>query len=338
MPDKRAVFVFAGICGICLAGIVLVAVWSRVQAVSDIRESSAGDAQLHHSLDAGRLYFRYTGMGPDYGRLAYFEEGVSEPRILAGLSCEAVHASGGRGLCLSADRGVVTTYTAYVFDTSTHDVLGEFPLGGVPSRTRVSADGRYAATTVFVTGHSYASVDFSTQTMLYDLVSMEPIDDLETFTVFQDEEAISRADFNFWGVTFVPDGQGFYATLSSAGEHHLVKGDIPSRTAFVIRDQVECPSVSPDGTKIAYKRRRTTQGGFVGWDIRVLRLADGEDVALADERSIDDQLEWLDNDRVLYSVPDKSSPAVTNVWIASADGTGTAARFLDKAYSPAVFR
>jgi len=338
MPDRRNTFLFAVICAVCLAGIVLVAVWTRMHAVSDFAESPSGVTQLHQPLDAERLYFRYTGMGPNYGRLAYFDEGAVSAEFHPSLSCEAVHASGGRGLCLSADRGVVTTYTAYAFDTSTHKVLGEFLLGGAPSRTRVSLDGRTAASTVFVTGHGYDSVGFSTQTMLYDLVSLAPIADLETFTVIHNGETISRADFNFWGVTFLSDGQGFYATLSSAGEHHLVRGDISSRTAIVVHDEVECPSVSPDGTRIAYKRRITVRSGAVGWDIRVLRLGDGQDVALADERSIDDQLEWLDNEHVLYSVPDKSSPAVTNVWITKADGTRTAELFLDGAYSPAVVR
>jgi len=337
MPDRRATLQFAGICAACLAGIVLIAVWTRMQAASELGESSSGHAQLHQRLDAERLYFRYTGMGPDYGRLAYLDGEPFPAKFHPHLSCEAVHASGGRGLCLSADRGVVTTYTAYVFDTATHEVLGEFPLSGAPSRTRVSPGGQIAASTVFVTGHGYDSVDFSTQTMLYDLVSLAPIADLETFTVVLGGETISRADFNFWGVTFLLDEQGFYATLSSAGEHFLVKGDIPSRTAIVIHDRVECPSVSPDGTRVAYKRRRTMRAG-VGWDIRVLRLGDGQDVALADERSIDDQLEWLDNEHVLYSVPDESSPAVTNIWVSRADGTGTAALFLDEAYSPAVVR
>lgn len=338
MPDRRAKILFAGICSICLAGIVMIVAWARMGTMSELREPQMGSSQIHWQLDAERLYFRHTGMGPDYGRLAFLDEGSVPAKFHADLSCEAVHASGGRGICLSADRGVITTYTAFIFATATHDLLGEFPLAGAPSRTRVSSSGRVAASTVFVTGHSYASVDFSTQTMLYDLVTMTPIADLESFAVVHEGKAISRADFNFWGVTFMPDERKFYATLSSAGEHYLVKGDIPSRTAVVIRDGIECPSVSPDGTKVAYKSRKTLRDGAVTWEIRVLRMNDGQDIALADERSIDDQLEWLDNEHVLYSVPDKSSPAVTNVWISRADGTGKAALFLDSAYSPAVMR
>jgi hypothetical protein len=337
MSDKRAIFLFAGICMACFAGIVLIAVCARMHTASENSESPSGKTQLHRQLDAERLYFRYTGIGPDYGRLAFFDGQAMPAKFHPDLSCEAVHASGGRGLCLSADRGVVTIYTVYVFDTSTHEVVGEFPLGGAPSRTRVSPGGQVAASTVFVTGHGYDSVDFSTQTMLYDLISLTLIADLETFTVLLGGETISREDLNFWGVTFLPNDQEFYATLSSAGEHHLVKGDIASRTATVIHERVECPSISPDGTRVAYKRRKIVRAG-VEWEIRVLRLRDGQDVALADERSIDDQLEWLDNEHVLYSIPDKSSPAVTNVWVSRADGTGAAALFLGEAYSPAVVR
>ena len=209
MPDSRAKFLFAVICAACLAGIAVVAFLSRMHAESELRESPPGLAELHRRLDAERLYFRYTGMGPNYGRLAFLDEGATHAEFHRDLSCEAVHAAGGRGLCLSADRGVVTTYTAYVFDTSTHEVLAEFPLGGAPSRTRVSQGGRIAASTVFVTGHGYDSVDFSTQTMLYDLASLAPIADLETFTIVHAGKTIARADFNFWGVTFLPDEQGF---------------------------------------------------------------------------------------------------------------------------------
>ncbi len=337
MPDKRSIFLFAGICSACLVGIVIIALWPRVQVEAESRELPAEYAQPKKRINAERLYFRFTGMRPEYGRLAFLDGDASRPDFHPELSCEAVHASGGRGICLSADRGVFTTYTAYVFDMSTHEVLGEFALAGSPSRTRVSPDGRLAASTVFVTGHGYDSVDFSTQTMLYDLNALEPIADLETFTVFHEGETISRPDFNFWGVTFSPDGNEFYATLSSAGQHHLVRGDVLSRTATVIKDQVECPSVSPDGKRVAYKRRKTVEGR-VEWNLRVLRLDDGTDVPLVDQRNIDDQLEWLDNDHVLYSVPDESSPAVTNVWTSRADGTGKTEPFIDEAYSPAVVR
>ena len=46
--------------------------------------------------------------------------------------------------------------------------LFTIPINGVPSRCRVSPNGRTGAFTFFVSGHSYASLDFSTQTLLVD--------------------------------------------------------------------------------------------------------------------------------------------------------------------------
>ena len=63
------------------------------------------------------------------------------------------------------------------------------------------------------------------------------------------------ADFNFWGVTFAADSDTFYATLSSGGVNYLIVGRVTTRRVQVVRADVECPSLSPDGTHIAYKHR-----------------------------------------------------------------------------------
>ena len=39
------------------------------------------------------------------------------------------------------------------------------------------------------------------------------------------------------------------------------------------------------------------------WHIAVYDLASGEETVLADTRSVDDQVEWLDNSTVLYALP-----------------------------------
>lgn len=338
MPDQRAIRLFAVVCAVCVGGIILTANWSRI---AGLIETSGDRASATSAAEAGlgssRLYFRYTGMDENYGRVAFLEGADSNPVFRPGLSCQAVHASADKGICLSADRGVITAFQAHVFDTESHEVIGQFSLSGTPSRTRVSPDGRYAASTVFVKGHAYSTIGFSTQTMLYDVDAMSVIADLETFKVTRRGAEFSNTDFNFWGVTFTPDSRQFYATLSTGDEHLLVQGDIAARTMAVIHEGVECPSLSPDGTRVAYKRRSTAPGG-VRWSLHVLRLDDKTDIALADDRSIDDQLEWLNDEQVLYSVPDESSPAVTNVWTARADGSGDSTLFLASAYSPAIAR
>ena len=112
------------------------------------------------------------------------------------------------------------------------------------------------------------------------------------------------------------------------GTHFLVRGDIAARTAEVVHENVECPSLSPDGRHIAYKKRLQVDGRIL-WQLHVLELASDKEIPLSEKRSIDDQLEWLDNRHVLYSVPhalDDSSPS-TDIWSAAIDAqyaTGTA--------------
>jgi hypothetical protein len=287
-----------------------------------------------------RVYFRYNGVDTHYGKVAYVSpEKPNEPTFVDSLSCEVVYVAGGEGICLSAKRGVITTYSARLFDASTFTPHAQFALNGVPSRSRMSVDGKIAAFTVFVTGHGYTALDFSTQTLILDTAKGEPIADLETFTVLRDGNAIKDADFNFWGVTFTRDARDFYATLSTGGKHFLIRGNIADRTANIIHENVECPSLSPDGTRVAYKKRFLVDNRIV-WQLHVLDLATGKETALAEKRSIDDQLEWLDEHTVLYSVPENAdnSSASTDVWRAAADGKSKPLLYLHKAYSPAAVR
>ena len=198
-------------------------------------------------------------------------------------------------------------------------ILHSYPLAGPPSRARVSPDGRLAAVTVFVTGHSYASTGFVTRTSIIDIAGGRMIvDDLEKLEVHHEGEVIKAPDFNFWGVTFTADGRRFYATLGTAGKTLLIEGDIAERRARVLKDDVECPSLSPDNRRIAFKRRQPDAGpGRFKWGLHVLDLSTGQETALAAEtRNVDDQVEWLGNDRLLYGMPEDgaAASAATNVW------------------------
>jgi hypothetical protein len=287
-----------------------------------------------------RVFFRYTGVDSHYGKVAWTDSAhARQAHFVESLNCEVVYVAGGRGICLTADRGVFTTYSASLFDARNFDVTNTFPLKGIPSRARVSIDGSLAAFTVFVSGHGYTTLDFSTQSLLVDTRTGAALADLEDFEVRRDGAVIKEADFNFWGVTFTPDAKQFFATLSTAGKHFLVRGDIDARRMEVIHENVECPSLSPDARHVAYKKR-LMEGNRIVWQLQVLELASGREVALSERRSIDDQLEWLDDRHVLYSVPsadDDSSPS-TNVWIAPIDASGAPRLFLKNAYSPAAVR
>ena len=122
-------------------------------------------------------------------------------------------------------------------------------------------------------------------------------------------------DFNFWGVTFAQDSNRFYATLASSGVKYLVEGDIDARSARVVATDVECPSLSPDNTRVAYKKAYTDARGL-GWHLEVLDLATMAVTPLATEtRSVDDQVEWLDDGHVMYHLP---SSRGADVWVLGA--------------------
>ena len=286
-----------------------------------------------------KIFFRYNGVDSNYGKLAFVENGaIARIEFVNGFACDVVYVAGGRGICLTGKSMMRQLFPATLFDSATFRVLGRIVAQGLPSRARVSADGSMAAFTAFVTGHSYASANFSTQTQIVDASSAKVIADLESFTVTRGGKAFSNRDFNFWGVTFDADPNTFYCTLSTQGGHLLVKGNIKTRSAAVIHEGVECPSLSPDGKHVAYKKRFGALSP--NWEIRILDVATDRETSTSEGRSVDDQLEWLDNETVLYTIPESATRATpsTNVWRLRIDGRAAPELFLSNASSPAVVR
>ena len=66
-----------------------------------------------------------------------------------------------------------------------------------------------------------------------------------------------------------------------------------SRQVEVLRSGVECPSLSPDEQRIAFKQ--AVRPGSQVWRPAVLRLSDLTVTELPETRSVDDQIEWLDD-------------------------------------------
>ncbi len=276
----------------------------------------------------GQLVVQHVGRDERYAKAAVASlDDPNGPRTATSLTCERVHAAAGTGLCLVPEGGLVTRYWAVIFGSDFTE-RARVELGGSPSRARVSPDARYGATTVFVFGHSYADAAFSTQTSIIDLAAGTVVGELEQFTAYRDGVAIHAPDFNYWGVTFAEDSNVFYATLRTAGQTYLVKGDVAAREVRVIHENVECPSLSPDGTRLGFKKGLGTAGA---WRFTVLDLETLEETPLAETESIDDQLEWLDDDRVLYG-------KAGGVWVLPSDGSGAPELFASDALSPAVVR
>jgi hypothetical protein len=256
------------------------------------------------------------------GRVYEVDDGRVRRRS-EGLACERVYYAASRGICLGvAPSGV--DYEATIFDSSLRS-LHRIDLTGFPSRARVSSDGRFGAMTVFVSGDSYLESPsaFSTRTTVIDMRSGRQVAQLERFDVTKDGQPFDAVDFNFWGVTFAADPNRFYATLGTGGDHYLVEGNLRRRTMRVLRDGVECPSLSPDGSRIAFKSRI----GDNRWRLHVLDLATLADHAVAESRSIDDQVEWLDDETLTYSDE-------RNVYTVPADGGGSAQLLVRDATSP----
>jgi hypothetical protein len=259
----------------------------------------------------------------------------SGPVYVTPLVCERVYVAGGRGLCLAdaTENDLPVRRWAVAFE-SNFEVRHRFPLYGVPSRVRVSPDGRWAATTLFENGHSYAERGFSTMTRVFDLETKTvAIDDLEELAVTRDGIPFRAADFNFWGVTFARGSDGFYATLASGDRNYLIKGSVTAKTATVIHEGVECPSLSPDNRHIAFKKRI---GGARGWwQIVILDLETmSEKPVWSETSSVDDQVEWLDAAHVMYHLSNGSRGA--DIRVAAIDGSTPPRVLVAGAYSPAV--
>jgi Tol biopolymer transport system component len=284
--------------------------------------------------DGPHVVFRSLTPGDD-GRLAAAP--LSDPdgeRAVTDQRCMRVYASATNGLCLSEQGDLFTPYDIRFLDADmrTHHTES---LSGLISRARISPDASRGAATVFVTGHTYANGAFSTETTLHDMATGEMLGGLEGFDVYKDGAEFKSIDFNFWGVTFTADPDVFYATLGTDGHTYLVKGDMETYTMEVVRDGVECPSLSPDGKRLAFKHK-VRDGDNPQWVPAVLDLKTMKHTVLAETRSVDDQIEWLDDDTVVYAVD--SGEGAVDVFATPADGGGAPTLFLTDADSPAVVR
>ncbi len=252
---------------------------------------------------------------------------VAHP-LATSLQCQRVAYAGGRGLCLTLgyelDKG-----SAWIFDEQLEFVT-KVPAQGLPSRARVSDDGRWGSMTFFVFGHSYADGSFSTATQIVDMQTGDLAGNIEEWSTFRDGRPWEEEDFNFWGVTFQPGGR-FYATLGSGGQTYLVEGDIAARRMDVVDDHVECPSLSPDGKTLVFNVR-VEASDSVEWRLWAMDVATGERRQLAETRNVDDQVEWLDDTHILYS----PATVVPSVWVLDVTGDAPPTPYAESFVSPIV--
>lgn len=306
---------------------------SKQDAPSQVDTATAAAAAVDR---ASRIVFRNTASGAGYG----LESSVplADPggtRAVGTVACDRVYSTAKFSMCLRIDRGALTTFSATLYD-SKWQAKKAWALPGIPSRTRISADSKLVAFTSFVTGESYGNVGFATATQI-STTDGPDYGNLEAFALMIDGQRNTAADRNFWGVTFSTDDNVFYATAATGGHTWLVKGNLAARTLTTVTQAAECPSISPDGTRIAYKKNVSTSAtGY--WSIAVLDLATGVEKLLPEKRSVDDQVDWLDDSTVLYGMPRTDSPGDSDIWSIASNESAAGTRFIQHAWSPSVVR
>jgi hypothetical protein len=281
-------------------------------------------------LDGHTLFFQNVAKGPDFGKLAAVPRSApGAARKVGELRCDRYAVARSTGICLRVQQGSLPPVTDLLVLGPDQVVRHQESLPGTPSRARVSPDGRFVYWTLFVTGDSYSATGFSTRSGLYEVPTGQLVKSIEELAVFVKGRRFFASDVNYWGITFGADGNRFYATLGSKGKTYLIEADYRQYRGEAILENVECPSLSPDGKRIAFKQK--VSDGV--WRLAVVELATRRVIRLAETRSVDDQPLWRDDSTILYGM--RRDGDASDVWSVPANGGGSPVLLIPDASSPA---
>jgi hypothetical protein len=331
-----------------VAVVVVVVLGVGAYAVNAVRRHQAdlaaaptvASTDLAAVLAGPHIFFRSTLPGAEYGVVAAVAlDDPAGKRAFTPIACDRVDVAGAFASCLHTVPGVATTFETDVVDVSTWQQTQTWPLPGIPSRTRLSDDGTLVGTTAFVTGDSYATVGFSTRTEIHSTADGTSRGNLENWHLTVDGQPFTASDRNLWGVTFVDDDTIFATAAShAAGKTWLMTGSVSGQSLTSVADNAECPSVSPDKTKVAYKKVVDTVNGQSVWAVAVRDIATGTETLIPSTKGLDDQVEWLDNATLLYGLPRQGQAGTTDVYSVGITAEAQPKVFIPGAWSPSVVR
>lgn len=269
--------------------------------------------------------------GDEYGLVGYLS--YDGTRNQTQLECGRIDLNRAGGVCLSVGGGISGTGQGLITDPALVPIK-TFGLT-TPSRAAVSPDGSIVAWTGFTRGHSYLEPgEFATLTQVIS-VERSLAADLETsFVTYDGDQIVRNADRNYWGVSFV-DSDRFFATVGFDDTTSVVEGRISDSRLDIVFPDATCPEVSPDGSTVVAKEQRGDRFQLVAIDVD-----SGERRDLGETRSVDDQVEWVDDDTIVYALPNPdagtAAQPVFDIWAVDTTPGATPRLLVPFADSPAV--
>jgi len=328
---------------VCAAGAAALGAGAAAAALSLATrnpEPTAPGTSSSSSLTAGSappppfVMFRTLAPRDAHGHVAMVPaRDPGSPRYVTSLVCERVVYASGTGLCLLEEsKDATVKNVAYIFD-KTFTKRQRIELAGVPIRARLSPDGKLATVTTYAEEESPAGERLASESILIDAASGQVLADLREFAVVNERFPAIDGPIDIASVAFEADSDRFYATLSTPAHRYLVSGSVRRRLLEVVGDGVANEAVSPDGRRLAVKKR---VGDRSYWQVMVLDLATMTGHPLNQgPGSVDDQIEWLDDNHLVYH---DATDQGTAIWKLSTDGSTGPQLLIGHAFSPTVQR
>ena len=334
MSQRTRLVAFAVIVALAIAGVVAYAVLRRAGSTAARPGRASPRALRSLPVEAvPHLVYRSTALGPDYGKVAMST--LSDPGGASAVTedaCDRVDQRQWHHLCLRPNRawcwparsppGTAPVASAYPVSCPA------YPAGPGCHPTARSPPPRPSSRV------TPTSVPASRRAPTCMTWLPAPRCTSRTSPSATEGRRITPVDRNYWGVTFLDDDT-FYLTVAFDGRPWLARGSLSTHTVTTVHADAECPSLSPDGRRVAYKKLQPSGG----WRIAVLDLAGGPERLLTETHSVDDQVQWLDDDTVLYGLPlTGERGGESDLWELPADGAGPPRLLVPQAWSASVVR